>query len=317
LLYGNEHRSRDISRLSIDRLMSLFYESGDLPSAYTNSDDFLLSVLTGITYEQFPWQQSMFEELSRSHAWLVEGLSEVETIVLNENTLAAMLGGVSLGDAIGATFFLQVGAYKNGGKFDPKWLDQPNFVELLTVYPRATILTIADRMTATREQYKEAYANHATGIDYLARFDYNPLINTPFIRMGGRGQVIAPAPSLILKTVTPGGLYYAGMAAHGQDFANDLGTLFEHYIGRQLRTIDGADVHPEVVYGKGGGIKSVDWFVVTRDLVLLVEVKSKRLGPAARAGEATLTHVLKDAIHKARRQLERTAVSTSERTTRL
>lgn len=305
LLYGNEHRGGDISRLSIDRLMYLFHESGDLPSAYTASDDFLLSMLTGITYEQFPWQQSMFEELSRSHAWLVEGLSEVETIVLTEETLAAMLGGVSLSDAIGATFFLQVGAYKNGGIFNPKWLDQPNFAELLAVYPRATILTIADRLTATRQQYKESYANHGTGIGHLARFDYNPLVSTPFIRMDESGSVVAPAPSLILKTVTPGGLYYAGMAAHGEDFANDLGTLFEHYIGRQLRTIDGADIHPEVVYGKGGGMKSVDWFVVTPDLVLLVEVKSKRLGPAARAG-ATLTHALKDAIHKARRQLDRT-----------
>ncbi|MFD3813274.1 nuclease-related domain-containing protein [Rhodococcus sp. NPDC058639] len=306
MLYGNEHRSRDISRLSIDRLMYLFHESGDLPSAYTTSDDFLLSMLTGITYEQFPWQQSMFEELSRSHAWLVEGLSEVETVVLNEDTLAAMLGGVSLGDAIGATFFLQVAAYKNGGTFDPKWLDRPNFAELLSTYPRATISTITDRLTVTRKRYKESYANHATGIDHLARFDYNPLVNTPFIRMDGSGPLVAPAPSLILKTVTPGGLYYAGMAAHGQDFANDLGTLFEHYIGRQLRTIDGADIFPEVVYGKGGGMKSVDWFVVTPDLVLLVEVKSKRLGPAARAGAAMLTHALKDTIHKARRQLART-----------
>ncbi|MBC2644766.1 MULTISPECIES: NERD domain-containing protein [unclassified Rhodococcus (in: high G+C Gram-positive bacteria)] len=306
LLYGNEYRSRELSLREIDRLMYYFNESADIPTKHDEDDGFPLALLTAITYEQFPWQESMLEELSRSHAWLVEGLSQVKTKVVNDDSLAEMMGGMPLRDAIGATFFLQVGAYKNGGVFDPRWLDQPNFAEVLDVYPRANILTTIRRLTSTRDEYKIEWDRHSTGIDHLARFDYNPLVSTPFIQLKNERRLFAPAPSLVLRTVTPGGLYYRGIAAHGQSFANDLGILFEHYIGRQLRAIDGADVYPEIAYGKGGGSKSVDWFVIMPNLVLLVEVKSKRLGPAARAGATTLVRTLRDSIHKARNQLGRT-----------
>ncbi|MGI5473302.1 hypothetical protein [Streptomyces sp. CA-132043] len=52
--------------------------------------------------------------------------------------------------------------------------------------------------------------------------------------------------------------------------------IFEQYIGRHLRLIPDAEVHPEIVYGKGSGQKSVDWFVGLEDLLLLIEVKSMR-----------------------------------------
>jgi hypothetical protein len=189
--------------------------------------------------------------------------------------------------------------------YKPSWLDQPNFVEVLKLYPRVNIESIAARLTTTREAFGAAFREHSVGSATAARFDYNPLVATPFVDLGD-GEPVAPATTLILRTVTPGGLYYAGMAEHGKAFADDLGVLFEHYIGRQLKLIDGARVEPEIVFGKGGGSKSVDWFVVLPNLVILVEVKSRRLGPAARAGDAMLLESLSETLGGAKKQLSRT-----------
>ena len=284
--------------------MHKFQNAMDMDDTKAGDREFFVRLTTLVTYEQFPYQESMFEELARSHAWLVEGLSEVETQVITADSLASMLGGVSLREAIGATFLLQIGALQNEGVYNAGWLDQPNFAEVLQNYSRSSIETVAGRLTTTPEGFRAAYAQHSLGTATAARFDYNPLAAKPFVDLGG--TVVAPATRLILRTVTPGGLYYAGMAEHGKAFADDLGLLFEHYIGRQLKLIEGARVEPEIAYGKGGGNKSVDWFVVLPNLVILVEVKSRRLRPAARAGDAALFTSLAETLGGARRQLTRT-----------
>ena len=305
LLYGNEYRSKVVDEEALRKLMHKFQIAMDIDDADVGSEDFLVRLMTRVTYEQFPYQESMFEELARSHAWMVEGLPDVETRVITEDSLAAMLDGVPFREAIGATFFLQVGAFQNGGAYKPGWLDQPNFAEVLKLYPRRNIETIASRLTTTPAAFRTAFNDHSVGTATAARFDYNPLMATPFVDMGD-GEPVAPATRLIMRTVTPGGLYYAGMAKHGKAFADDLGGLFEHYIGRQLRLIEDAEVEPEIVFGKGGGHKSVDWFVILPHLVILVEVKSRRLGPAARAGDATLMNSLSETLGGARKQLTRT-----------
>ena len=81
---------------------------------------------------------------------MVEGLPDVETRVITEDSLAAMLDGVPFREAIGATFFLQVGAFQNGGAYKPGWLDQPNFAEVLKLYPRRNIETIASSLDLSR-----------------------------------------------------------------------------------------------------------------------------------------------------------------------
>lgn len=313
LLYGNEHRNKVPDDRALTALMQKFQLAYDLPEAEVRSDDFALSLMTRLSYEQVPWQESMFEEMSRSHAWIVEGLSTVETNVITEDSIAEMLGGFTLRQAIGATFMLQIGVFINEGTYNPGWLDMPHFADVLDIYPRHTIETIAERLTTTVPQFRADYTARAMGTKATARFDYNPLVATPFVDLG-HGLPVAPAAKLVLRTVTPGGLYYAGIQHHGPDFADDLGHLFEDYIGRQLRLIDGAEVHPEIHYGRGGGFASVDWFVVMPGLVLLVEVKSRRLGPAARTGGPPLMAALTATLQKARRQLGTTVENLAEGT---
>lgn len=304
LLHGNEHRTKPVDNNALLSLMSKFQRVTDFDDADVKEEDFFVRMMTSITHEQFPYQESMYEEIARSHAWMVEGLPHVETKVITEHSLAAMFDGMPLREAIGAAFFLQVGAQRNGGVYMKEWLDQPHFSEVLEVYPKSNIEKMASRLTATPEEFRAAFEKNSVGSAKSARFDYNPLVATPFIDLGD--GPVAPVTRLIWRTVTPGGLYYAGWAKHGKDFADDLGGLLEHYIGRQLKLIEGAEVLPEIVFNKGGKQKSVDWFVILPNLVILVEVKLRRLSPAARAGDAVLMKSLSDTLGGAKKQLTRT-----------
>jgi hypothetical protein len=304
LLYGNEHRDKAIADEGIVALLRKFFDA-DVPREPAPGDTgVLVSLVTPILYEQFPWQESMYEELARSHALMIEGLADVGTKVIYESALAEVLGGVPLGEAIAATFVLQVGAYQNGGLYDSSWLDQDNFKAVLDLYPRRNIEAAADRLTATQGEFRDDFTRRSLKNREHAKFDYNPLVRTPFVKLRD-GVTVAPAPRLIMRTVTPGGLYYPGLERYGEGFTTDLGYLFEHYVGRQLRLIDGAEVHPEFSYGPRRDKKSVDWFVVLPRLVLVVECKLKRLSLEARAGGSALFPELARAVGKAYKQLER------------
>lgn len=310
LLYGNEHRSARVDHKALTKLMHKFQIAMSLSDEDRSAENLLIRLPTRLMYEQFPYQEPMFDELARSHAWMVEGLSDVETKVITEDSIAAMLDGVPLREAIGATFFLQVGALLNGGVYKQSWLDRSDFVDALKVYSRSSIEKTAARLTTTLHGFRAAFANRQDKSISIARFDYNPLVATPFVDLDD--GPVAPSNQLILRTVTPAGLYYAGQAEHGKAFSDDLGGLFEHYIGRQLGLIHDAEVLPEISFGKGGGLKSVDWFVILPQLVILVEVKLRRLGIAERAGDAVLMEKLKDTLGKARTQLTRTVEHLSE-----
>lgn len=71
------------------------------------------------------------------------------------------------------------------------------------------------------------------------------------------------------------GLYYSGVTRFGSAFAQDLRDLFEAHVGCQLELLPDATIRTEIVYGRSNAL-SVDWIVVTDELVLLVEVKSER-----------------------------------------
>ena len=304
LLYGNEFRSKAPDDRAIRRLFRGYLDTDVPPDK--GDQDWLLRFLTQATYEQFGIQESVFEEVSRPHAWIVEGLDEVETEVLTPSTLRQVLDGLTLRELIGATFLLQVEANENGGRYDPAWLDQENFRRVLELYPRAHVEQVAARLTTTVEGFRADFAAHSTGDPALAKYDYNPLVATPFVDFGFDVPV-APEPSFILRTASASGLYYRGIGALGSGFAKDLGRLFEHYVGRQFGLLAEAEVYPEVVYGgRGGQKRSVDWFVVFPELVLLVEVKCSRLGPGQKAGDPSLFEKLADIISYSRGQLERT-----------
>lgn len=109
------------------------------------------------------------------------------------------------------------------------------------------------------------------------------------------------------RKLSPIELYYLGIKRSGEAFSRDMGELLEDYIGRQLATMPGVDVHPEATYTeKKDVIKSVDWIVVFDDLVLLVEAKATRTPMATRAADLTAQDTYQETLGKAFKQVNRT-----------
>jgi len=90
----------------------------------------------------------------------------------------------------------------------------------------------------------------------------------------------------VIRKISPVGLWYTGFDRWGNSFSEDVGDLFEQYVGRVLRTIADAQVYPEIAYDPDGDKRSVDWIILWDNVVLLVEVKSTRSTQSIRMGTA-------------------------------
>lgn len=297
ILWGNELRDDPVDEAALIRL---FNARTNLRTPGLGSLD-IESHLTRMAYEQFPYQESIFEEMSRTHALLVDGPKHVETEAVSEAAWTELLGG-PLDEVVGTTFLLMVGAKENRGWFDASWVGQSQFSEIAGLWPDDLILRRLEDLSSTREDFKAAYAAAPQPVDAI-EYSYNPLTARPFLKVR-EGVYLAPQPRLILRTITPGGLYYPAIHKWGEPFARDMGHLVEWYVGEQLRLIPGAQIFPEISYGKGGGQKSVDWFLVLPNLVVMLETKSARMGLLQRAAEGHID-AIDTVIGKAKTQLGR------------
>jgi len=302
ILWGNEHRPPGLNERDVTALLNGY--SNLYEEARTDADHSAHSLLTRVAYDQFPYQESIYEELSRSHALLIDGTREVETEALTEAAWERVLGA-PLDLAVGSTFFLHVAAERNDGWFDPAWLDRPDFTPVFSTWPREVILRRAEQLSATLDQFKAAYEDAPKPGRGYERYAFNPLVAHPFVRWPD-GRLLAPQPRLILRTVTPGNLYYDGVRTLGEAFTRDLGRLTEWYVGKQLRSIPGANVLPEVSYGRPER-KSIDWFLVLPSVVILFEVKSARFGLLDRAADPGFDQRIAQVLRKSVTQLQRTS----------
>jgi hypothetical protein len=203
--------------------------------------------------------------------------------------------GSSVTEYVGAAFLLHASTVSgNRGVFDLGWLDQSQFADITSEVPADTLRQVIVEQYATDRTGFKAIADEAQkrsqapGAEFR-RFGFNPLASRPVVS-GLAETLLIPVPGLVLRKASPVGIYYAGLAKWGTRFTNDLGDLFESYVGRQLRLIPDARVEPEIAYGPDRERKlSVDWFVVCDDCVILIEAKSCGPTEAIRLGAPNAT----------------------------
>lgn len=305
VLWGNEHRKEGIATKDLvdlhNALVNLDMPVGD---GAEEGESALLSMLTRLVYEQFPYQESLFEELARTHAALVEPLGDLDLEILDDQAWTEVLGA-PLPDIVTATFFLQVAANRNAGWVDPTWLDRRDISNMLVTVTPDSVRDRLVRLSSTPSEFREEY-DSVPKFSGLERFSYNPLTKRPFVRMPD-GRYLAPQPRLILRTVTPGTLYYEGIRTLGKAFARDLGKLTEHYVGRLLREVDPAiDLRPEIGWE---GRKSIDWFLTLPSSLVMFEVKSERYRLHERAAVGGFLDRITTQLNKAHGQLAATSAA--------
>lgn len=303
LCHGNPHRSQQMRpqdlRLACYMFNNMYPEELADPGLQS-----VLAFWVRTGYEQLPYQEEGYEELARAEAFF-NGYSGNRPLTVITAARIAELLGAPLRDAAGVARMIYTGADANAGFFDLDGLTRQSLDYVLDILPREVIQDVIDTSFATDVSGFRQLAEEAPVVPFLAKYMFNPLVARPLIRRRD-GRLIAPVPQLVSRRMSPLELYYAGLRRWGGGFAIDMGYLFEDYVGRQLATLPAARIEPAVEYHRGKDrVDTTDWFVVLDDVVLVVEAKAARLKAGARAGDDSLTEMVKRTVGKAIKQINR------------
>ncbi len=294
-----------MSDADVQALHDLFNSTYDPGPA--GERDVALGIIVRHAYEQFPYQESEAQELGRTWAILHTALAVTETERLTAGGVDTLVGG-PLQEVLRATWLLYGSTQADAGRWHPEWWDTAEALSLTTLTPPTRVTSLATDLTADLATLRADHAGlppEQAPPRHLLRWDYNPLSKHPLVRLPD-GQVVAPQPRLVLRRMTPGGLYYSGIQRLGDWFPSDLGKLVEQYVGMNLRLVEGTGVQGEIVYDRDSK-RSVDWLWHNDDLLVLVEVKALRAALGARIGAGSFATGLADRLSAAVKQLNRTS----------
>ena len=309
IVYGNEYRSRTVSDDDMVELRNLFMNT---PVGIENSvgERILARFVQGISYEQFPFQTNVKQELARSYLLFAGDLDDGgRPSFPRPNDWVPVLGG-TITEALSASFVFAIGAHRNNGIVDPAWLDTIWAEDLEAVLPRSVAAGVLDCLSSTVELAKKDTQAVIRGPFAYPKYAYNPLVRTPIVDFGP-GPRFAPQPYFIQTAMTAENLYYRGIQVWDPNqFGKAVGLRVQDYVGRQLRHTGQLDVRPEFRWtrNKVGGIDSSDWFVVTPSATILIECKSARTNPAMRSGTQEGLVVTAAKLKKAFEQINENAL---------
>jgi hypothetical protein len=182
--------------------------------------------------------------------------------------------GVTLDEFMRVGFALYVAAIENPGSVTRDLLTLDNVVPIFRPLSAPQARAIIDRHFANTP---EGHSTWGREREQRGREKWcpNPLQSRPIVAVG-RDDLVVPAPHYLISKVTPTGLYFTGLEAFGTSFTDALGAIFERYVGAQFGQLGAAvAVLGEITYGPHNQ-KTCDYFVVTPESALLVEVKTAR-----------------------------------------
>ncbi|MFF5303501.1 hypothetical protein ACFY5F_29510 [Streptomyces sp. NPDC013161] len=274
LAYGNEYR-HDATHQDLERILWLYSQLDDHLLRDEADLDSLERYLLRTSGEQLTLQESPYDNLARTAAVITHTSAAREPRCLRPGWEEDLFG-TSLSTYVGIARLLWAATLNAAGRFNPIWLEAPDMAPIHAVISVPDLTTVVeDHFVTDVDGFKlENKERRLTSDSLRRRFEYNPLRGRPFLRGYGPGY-LAPVTDLVWHKGSPLGIFYTGVARYGSAFAQDIGELFEAYVGRQLALWPNATVIPEITYGRTKKA-SVDWIVVTDELVLLVEVKSTR-----------------------------------------
>ncbi|CAI7978106.1 conserved hypothetical protein [Frankia sp. Hr75.2] len=284
ICHGNRYRSTSVKPGEIATACEMYMSPSDEEIEPLSTDP-LSGFFVRTAYEQFSYQESNpFADMARPLCVFEDYSGRKKLKVVTKDALAELIGA-PLPIAVGVAQMLHVSAAANNGYFDPAWMDQKNFAAVLDFLPRDKILGVVDSVFAhSMEEFKQQNTE-TTVSPILRRYQFNPLTARPLVRLQD-GRLLAPVPQLIPRKLSPIELYYVGLKRWGSPYADEMGELFEDYLGRQLSLLPDVTVHPEITYRyKKNNVQSVDWIVVAPDLVILIEAKAGRVPAPARAAD--------------------------------
>jgi hypothetical protein len=300
LVSGTPHRTAVADQRAVHRLCGVFAEVDD-PDLGSGPTGPIRGMLTRLAYQQFGFGGSVHDEAARSVGLLLEHAPRVPGAPAPSEWEHAL--GMPLETYMRVVFAVFVAAVQNPASVTRTLLRMDHVAPVFDPATTDQAMDVIDRwLTAPVEAHRAWAVERA--VPGRGLWSPNPLQHRPLVAIGD--ELVVPVPEYLLGRMSPSGLWFTGLDEFGTRFTDALGTAVETYVGEQLSLIRAATVHPEVVYDSPQR-KTVDWFVVTDDAVVLVEVKAARPAVGVRTGSVGGDEQLLERIGKARSQIDRTA----------
>lgn len=279
ILESNDHRAGTVSQSELLRIANNVSHIEDIStrSAIESQHD-LNSILIRFAYEQFPLQRlggfllaralylyGEASELANPRGISIDPLAEFEKLV-----------GMSVKQ------FVQVGACIYSLALDHPTIQVSNLTEtseetLKPILAHTPVTKVLNSLSLDYSGFRGEALKHRAAEPYLEKYEFNPLWEYPIVRLHD-GSFCVPVPKILFHRITRGIDFYLRKALRGPEganpFATAFGTVFEEYVGLQLKRTFGEElVHPEPRYGRPEQ-RGPDWIVVLGDECLVLECRS-------------------------------------------
>jgi len=286
----------------IERLCNRYLNLGD-PVLRDKTHKGIERYTVRIAYEQFRYQLSPYGELCRSWALFGETGAQFGASAMNADAWRSSLG-CDLQAFLRIIFCLEIFAGRSGGVMKRDSLDWNVVCSVAPGLNKTEFSEVLRNLTSTISANRKYSPPPLKGYE---KYSFNPLASKPLILKDD--CLIVPSAFLLMQRAWSNNLYYDRVG--DEEFRNQIGGVFEAYVGRQLKQLETnniAQVHPEIKYFESGEEwASTDWLVVFPHLVLLVEAKAGRLREPSRLGLDDLEKDVERTLGIAYQQLERSA----------
>lgn len=283
--------------LRLCNMNALLIDEGEV--ARPDPSERLAHLLPRMIFEQFPRQRSPFDLISRT-LLLFGSASELPPGFAPKAMVPGWfesITGLTLDEYVESIFIIWVETQQRNGAFSLELLDGPGYKGLEHVFSvDAVRTTFTEHLVTTPDEFKAVnrrWQDKATSPQ--KKFTFNPLVSRPFID-GVAEYPLAPWLQAVVAKASPASIYHLGFEKLGKRFPDELGHVFQHYVGRQLKLIaQPREVIPELRYGPArSSIDSCDWLLDLPGLLVLMECKSRQPIESLRIGSDRWIDVIAD-----------------------
>jgi hypothetical protein len=300
LIGANDFRTTPVTDADLVEMCDLYLNVAEPALGEEPGAERMRRTLNRLAYEQFGHQVSAMENIGRTLA-LFEDHAKATPHAPTASDWADRLG-VPLPQFVQIGFAMHTAAIANRGRVQRTLMLADNVRPIFQPLAADAALALVDGWFAAPPDELRADGLRDER-RRLEKWSPNPLVPRPMVSTAG-GYVM-PVPHFVLDRITATGLYFIGVELFGSAFPDSLGRMFESYVGAQLGLLRHATVLPEIVYGRSNE-RTVDFFLITPECIVLVEVKAARPIRATREGDASSDDDTNKKVGRAFEQIERT-----------
>lgn len=279
---SNQYRRGTLNSDKFVQAINYYYEADEPPS--DNEDQNAISFLTRLLFQQLPYQREWWSGITRaqfmygsSHGpdeeFLAQIVSDIYGMSYNEVLSLCLSIYFVLYDRAASQRECSFTLKELTTGFLP-WIDASKLTNLVRL------------ISQTQQEFRGSCQSSELPDRSLRKYDFNPLLSKPLIRIGDR--YYAPVPMLLPVWATEGIAYalssYAVTSGYRGEFGDALGHAFENSIAKLLSQYNKDYVREKPLRIKGQHDRPADFIVVENKVGLIFDCKSRRVQLKHREG---------------------------------